>query len=164
SGVCVEICSTSPDSCPTDEACSLFADLFADRTDIGLCGFVCDPLAQNCPDAAKACYLNPSGGAAQCANPFLGQGSGQQGDPCTYVNGCAKGYGCALNDDPVNATGVTCAFYCDSTGTSGPACSDGPGASFTCAELNTFYGDANAPAGVGICIDCTVWTAAAACQ
>ncbi|MGB8223606.1 MAG: hypothetical protein WCF10_13555, partial [Polyangiales bacterium] len=42
SGVCVEICSTSPDSCPTDEACSLFADLFADRTDIGLCGFVCD--------------------------------------------------------------------------------------------------------------------------
>lgn len=163
-GECVEICSSVPDSCPSTETCILYADQFADREGVGFCQFACDPLEQNCPDAAEACFLGLTDGAGICAAPFLDGGTGQQGEDCQYLNGCDKGYGCLLTNDPVTPTGFDCAFFCDSTGGSGPACSDGPGATFTCAELRTFYSDSDAPAGLGICVDCTVWADNPVCQ
>ena len=163
-GECVEFCSTSPDSCPSNENCTAFADLFEDREGVGLCDFICDPLGQDCPDVADACFVGLTDGLGLCAPPVFEEGFGQQGDDCEFLNACEKGYGCLLNNDPVVVTGLVCAFFCDSTGGSGPACSDGPGPSFTCTELRTFYSDFDAPAGLGICIDCSVWIDAAVCQ
>jgi hypothetical protein len=66
-------------------------------------------------------------------------------------------------------TAAVVSFGCSSSeegtgGAGGAAGPDGPGATFTYAELTTFYSDFDAPAGIGICVDCTVWADNPVCQ
>jgi len=148
-GTCSEICDTSmpPSGCN----CLQYVGIFADRTNVGVCGLICDPLAQDCPDQADECvvqFYNP---------PLCAQaGTAVQGDACMYLNSCQIGYSCTLSDDPVNPTGLTCAFICDPSG-GGPSCDQGPGAGYTCVSLSSFYSDPAMPSNIGHCVDCTVW-------
>jgi len=153
-GVCDEICGTTPDTC-VGGVCTTMSNMFADRTNIGACSPTCDPLTQDCPITGDACYLDVTSGKATCSTVAA---QGVQGDVCAYSNSCQVGYGCILPNDPVNPTGLTCAFFCKATGSGGPTCADGPGASYTCVAANTFYSVTNMDPAVGLCVDPSVWT------
>lgn len=157
--VCSEICSSAPDSCASGTACVQFVDLFEDADGVGICQPECDPLdlANTCP-TGEGCYVNLSTGSGTCATPAGGAEGFVQGDDCMFLNGCAVGYGCTLNNDPVNATGLECAYFCDPNMGTGPTCAEGPGPSFTCIAIQMFYNNAmNVDPNLGFCIDCAAW-------
>lgn len=135
------------------------------------CGAACDVLDQDCSQSpgdelATACYLSLSTGHASCAAESPDGVSGIQGEPCSYANSCAEGYGCAQLDDPVQTTGTVCALLCDASDSGGPGCADGPGDQLTCVAINGgYYGDAtNVAPDLGMCVDCTVWADVPGCQ
>lgn len=154
-GVCAEICTAAPDSCPASEECNAISGV-VDLPDIGYCKSPCDPLAtpHDCPDG-DACYLLITQGTTMCA-PISGEGA--QGDACEYLNVCAAGYSCVLNNDPVLPTGLDCAFICDASQSGGPTCGDGPGAAYTCVQINRFYANfPDLPDAYGMCVDPQEW-------
>jgi len=154
-GVCAEICTTAPDSCPGGEACNAISGI-VDLPDVGYCRPPCDPLAASpdCPDS-EACYVVLGSGATTCAPPAS---EATQGVACNYINACAAGYGCVLNNDPVAPTGLDCAFICDASASGGPTCADGPGPAFTCVPINRFYSNAtDLPDALGMCVDPVEW-------
>lgn len=165
-GECVAICSTSPDTCGSSAQCQLYANTFDDRTNVGLCVSVCNPLDVTSCGSGEMCALVISSGIATC-QPVGGTSTsgasncaanpGTQGCDCMYLNACNPGYGCLLVNDPSNPTGNVCAFFCDPTqGGAGPSCSSatGGGSNFSCRQLMTFYTDAtNVDPAVGLCID-----------
>jgi hypothetical protein len=133
----------------------------------------CDPVLQDCLDAAEACYLTALTGVASCAGFPAGAEGVVQDDPCygpssggCYLNGCDKGYGANLPDD-------TCAFFCNPTdnwagnvnGLSGdPAgitCAasfggvrpDGPGPAYECRYIQSYYSNTEQVAATtGMCV------------
>ncbi len=119
----------------------------------------CDPLTQNCTSETDACFINVSQDIAICVVPFPEEGNenpGQQGDICTYINTCEKGYSCAGATLEV-PNGLTCAYVCDASGSGGPACGDpgGPGSQYTCIAINDFWANAeNLSDEWGICVMC----------
>jgi hypothetical protein len=190
-GVCSEICGQGPpDTCSgSSSGCVQFEDLFDDVAGVGLCVPVCDPVAQDCPVASDACYLQTSVGTATCANVPAPAAAKLQNDSCygpsgggCYLNGCGKGYGSVLNNDPVTPTAQDCAFFCNPTDTfvdtgntpvgtaagdpNGIDCAeafggtrpDGPGAGHECRYIQSFYNNTElVPVTVGMCVAAASW-------
>lgn len=171
-GQCQRMCTRAPDSCSGDGQTCMAVEGLTDLYYVGVCRPPCDALAQDCvawdSDVhGLGCYVSLETGETGCvpASGADGEVPAGQGDACEYHFRCAVGYGCNLPDAPVNPTGNTCAFFCDVGATGGPACADGPGASFTCVPINGFYDDTpNVHPSIGMCIDCAVWTDAPGCQ
>ena len=183
-GVCTEICGQAENvNCDANEACVLISGLFTDTTNTGVCQPGCNPVAAD-PGCAtdEGCFLNLSTGNSSCSgacangdNPAcnagftgataVGENScssqwGTQHCNCEYTNACANGYGCILINDPVSATDLVCAYYCDTTGTpNAPTCPPSSVLSATsCRQVMTFYSDTpNVPAAIGMCIDSVAW-------
>lgn len=183
-GTCEEICSQAPDNCPSDKTCVGFVGLFEDQENTGVCQPACSPSTRvaDC-GTDESCYVILSSGKGSCAPPAggllttgteCGGTPGTQGCDCQFLNGCEIGYGCMLNNAPTNATGLVCTFFCDPlpAGT-GPKCGDsiaggsdvdGPGPSFSCRQVMTFYSNAeNMPADVGMCINPSTYVTCAGC-
>jgi len=170
-GICVDNardashCGSCGVVCGAGEGCcnSSCIDLQSDAANCGACGNACDVdgqclnglcadcdvLAQDCADPGDACFANVTTGTEFCAVPFLEGGTGLQGESCAFVNGCAEGYGCALD---TGGGALVCAFFCDADGMGGPACSDGPGPSFDCLRINDLYANAMVRNEIGICV------------
>lgn len=183
-GTCQEICSQAPDNCPTDKTCVGFVGLFEDQENTGVCQPACNPSTRtaDCVDG-ESCYVILSSGKGSCAPPAAGLlttgaecdgAPGTQGCECQFLNGCEIGYGCMLNNDAMNPTGLVCAFFCDPiAGGPGPGCADsiaggsdvdGPGPSFSCRQIQTFYNNAeNMPDNVGMCINPATFVTCAGC-
>ena len=148
-GVCTQICSTTPDSCAMGSACTVYSGVFADQTNTGVCVDDCDAITQDCTVPGDACFLSIASGQTTCASVQFP--SNTQGDACMFINGCAEGFGCVLNNDPVMPTGLECAQFC---ATAASTCSAG----FNCCEIRSFYADApDVPAGLGMCVGVTEW-------
>jgi hypothetical protein len=104
SGTCRAICDLTSDSCCEGFACSSYTATFTDdsQEDTGVCDATCDPVAQDCADAARGCYLQLFTGHATCSLAAPGAEELTQGDTCAndgascFLNGCAKGYGAFL--------------------------------------------------------------------
>jgi hypothetical protein len=153
SGVCEEICSVAPDSCPNGFQCTALSGF---PSGVGYCDVACNPLADptGCP-VDEACYIVLNSASTTCANVFS---PGTQGDSCEFINACASGFGCILPNSPTNPTGLECAFICDAVGGGGPTCAEGPGPSYVCAQINQFYSDADGvPDAWGMCVDPVEW-------
>ncbi len=170
-GRCTEICLTLDDTnCDGDETCVRDPEAFQDIDHVGLCEPACDPvgLTAGCADG-EGCYPNLTTGRSACYTPAdcpesstgapqCATEPGTQGCNCQGINCCVPGHACALANDPVNATGLLCAFLCDASASGGPTCADGPGASYECRQINLFYDNTpNVPDAVGMCVDPTVW-------
>lgn len=108
-GVCVEMCTGTPDapSCPEGKIC--------DESNEGViivCLETCDPLAQSCPDG-QICFHD---GVNEFICDFDASGEeGQYGDPCVYINDCDYGLFCTLQ---ANVPGCPnpdgcCSTYCN---------------------------------------------------
>lgn len=91
---CLEFCASDPtDTCGPGTICAFDVDLDADLfVDVQFCGLLCDPLAQNCPDASTACY--PSRRGTVCASEGASNPPVGEGGYCPYANSCAEGLGC----------------------------------------------------------------------
>jgi len=143
-------------ACQTDDDCGGGqCESFSGLPD--LCQPRCDAIAQDCPNESDACYpiATYQSGTTVCGVPY---GTNTQGQDCSYINDCLKGYGCVLPNDPNSATGLVCAFLCDALDAGGPTCADGPGAGFTCVALNDFYNMSEFAPNLGMCVDPQVWT------
>lgn len=148
-----EFLSWSGDADCTDGIVTLNTDVTCTAT----FNFVCDVLLQNCPGITDACYLSFSTGSTVCATPFIETPPAQQGDACSFLNGCAAGYNCILSNVPINPTGLDCALSCDPI-TPNTGC-DAAGAGLTCVQINQFYSNSNeTPDEMGMCVDCAVFT------
>ncbi len=154
-GICAEICSLAPDSCSSGYSCAGLPGL-VDSPGVGYCQVVCDPLSD--PSGCshdEACFILVTQETSMCA---ASDESGTQGVACVYINGCASGYSCALDDSPVNPTGTECAFICDALQGGGPTCAEGSEPSYTCVQINQFYSDvAGLPDAYGMCVDPVEW-------
>ena len=172
-GTCTEICSTSPNSCGGTEVCTVFAGVFDDRTDVGMCMPQCDPLNPSavCP-TGESCYLSLASAITSCVAPSLSDPITKTGAPncnsnpgtqdcnCVTLNGCDAGFGCILLNDAANPTGNICAFFCDPMNSGGPTCASGTGAgpSFSCRQIMSFYSDAmDVDPSYGMCVNPTTW-------
>jgi hypothetical protein len=173
SGVCTEICGTSPDTCPDGTTCASYASFMEDVADVGLCKPLCDPVTQDCAEPTAACYLQAIAGTSLCAGVPASSATQTQDMPCygpaaggCYLNGCAKGYG-------ANQPDGTCAFFCNPvdnwidnvTGLAGDptgiACDatfagarpDGPGSPYECRFIQSYYSNADlVAASIGMCL------------
>jgi hypothetical protein len=98
---CHSVCTIETDSCCAGFACSSYAGMFSDDSNIdtGQCDQLCDPVAQDCAFEGEGCYLQLFSGNATCARPATGAESFTQGHQCAnsgsvcFLNGCAEGYG-----------------------------------------------------------------------
>jgi hypothetical protein len=142
---CVDTFAQDPSNCG---GCGIVCDSGEICTVEGFCAEPCNPLAQDCASSSDACYSLILTGEAICSQPVAFPGA--QGEPCTFLNDCAIGYGCVLINDLIDPTGNICALFCDANGGGGPSC-DGLGAGFTCLRINTFYVDVNTPDELGMC-------------
>ncbi len=131
-------------------------DLLTDDTNCGGCGVTCtDPYSchggsckecsvvhQTCTVAGQGCYVMLATGEADCGYEFLENPPAKQGDPCTYINGCTRGYGCVLV--VYGGDGLECARFCDPNDLWGPnghaRCKADVGADFVCVRSSDFYG------------------------
>jgi hypothetical protein len=156
-GICQEICSSAPDSCPSGYSCTEFVNpVLVDAPGTGFCLVECNPLAEptGCGEG-EACYIRLDQQSTTCEAPFT---SATQGAACAFINACASGYGCLLPNSPVNPTGSECAFICDAAGGGGPACAEGSEPSYVCVQLNRFYPQyADLPDAYGMCVDPGEW-------
>lgn len=173
-GVCNELCTAAPDSCPTDQTCIHQVGIFSD-SNLGMCEPPCDLFAQDCADE-ETCYLllerdgyptvcfetvpepePESGGCGDGAAPAT------QDQCCSFVNTCEPGYGCVQPPRPDQLTGHECAYFCDPTGTTGgptdcTAPGPGPAPDFECIPVNKFFSDVEGlPDSVGFCITTAEW-------
>jgi hypothetical protein len=111
-GVCVGLCTGSPDAPVCDSEFSCFV---SNEGILNLCLPICDPLAQDCP-GDDLCIPNPQGqNAFSCVLDASGD-EGQAFDPCEFINACDPGLFCA---NPANATECSpdaigcCLPFCD---------------------------------------------------
>lgn len=138
-GTCAPYCTGTPDlpMCPDGYSCLLSGD-----SDLALCSKNCDPLLQDCNDG-YACFWD--GIAFQCVFTTDGVPSGQ---PCGYINDCAKGNLCADASVLPGCQGSACCVpYCDLLD---PDCSALAG-----TECVAFFEMGMAPPGlehIGVCI------------
>ena len=154
-GACEEICSAEPDSCPSGFRCAQLA-IFLDSPGLGVCEVECDPLSvpSGC-SAGEACYILATQGTSACATPIE---TYKQGEACNYINACASGYNCSLENSPVSPTGTDCAFICDASQGGGPTCAQGSEPSYTCVQINQFYANVeDLPDAYGMCVDPIEW-------
>jgi hypothetical protein len=139
-GVCTEFCQGTADDpiCPMDTSC-----LIANDGSINLCLSTCDPLLQDC-GPGLACHWSEL-----TTNFFCIITSGiELGEPCGFLNDCASGHACMLDELlPSCDGGACCASYCSVM------------AAEPCAELGTectsLFEEGMVPPGyedVGVCI------------
>ncbi|MFH0902165.1 MAG: hypothetical protein V2A73_16155 [Pseudomonadota bacterium] len=173
-GLCKEICTTSPDSCPEELACVHLHQIFEEG--IGLCNQGCVLHAQDCPDE-KACYqLFVDGFPTVCLTPVPepdtsndgcveveGEEPQGHGECCSYsyINTCQKRMGCVQPnryDD-----GNVCAAFCDPTGSFDPpppTCADFgiAGGEDHCLSIAKFFVDVpDLDLSIGFCIIAEDW-------
>jgi hypothetical protein len=169
-GVCLEICTVTPNSCPQGGTC-VHNDAYFDNANIGLCEPGCDLYGQDC-DNGETCYLLLGGNDpsticfAAVPEPDVAHGGcieveltrpGLQGECCSFINTCDTGYGCSQpnpHDD-----GLVCARFCDPTGTLGTDdCASVLGAEFYCVSIRDFYSDVpDLDPAFGFCLDTADW-------
>jgi len=155
-GKCEEICSLSPDSCPSDEACSRYSGVFdGSFPEVGACDFLCDPVTQQrAYDGAAACGSpDPGAPTIGCYGFFdrnfacspvpsaaqdLTHGTEALGPPGgAYLNGCAAGYAPLLRSSTNQDAPVICLALClpSETYVGNTAGATGlPGSGYTCAD------------------------------
>jgi hypothetical protein len=169
-GVCKLICTANPDTCPGNDSCALYSDIF-EHSAGGLCEPGCDLFGQDCTND-ETCYilLGSEGYPTVCApatpEPDTANGGcaaveltrpGLQGECCSFINTCDTGYGCVL-PDPLGS-GLVCGRFCDPTGTLGTDdCSSVLGAEYFCVSIRDFY--SNTPdldPAYGFCLDEADW-------
>jgi hypothetical protein len=168
-GVCKEVCTVTPDSCPDSLLCEHTTGIFDDN--IGTCDTMCDLYAQDC-DGGDTCYmlLGQAGYPTVCfptvpepdtahdgCEPVEKPFPQEQGECCSYINTCNVGLGCTQPDP--SDSGMTCGEFCDPTGTVGvDDCLSKLGAGFYCLSINSFYVDASDLEDFyGFCIDESLW-------
>jgi hypothetical protein len=177
--VCSEVCSQSPtDTCGSEGNCVQIHNLFSDVEGVGVCAARCDAALQDCAAESQACYLQTGRGTMSCSRVPEEAEDRTQNMPCygpqpgsCFLNGCAKGYGAILNDQPGTATGTVCAFFCNpsmETRTGDPAGiqttymggdrPNGPGPAYECRYVNNFYSNTHeVPDHIGMAVDPEVW-------
>ncbi|MFV8752836.1 ribulose phosphate epimerase [Nannocystaceae bacterium ST9] len=141
-GVCHAFCtgSEADPMCPPMSMCTISGSGV-----INICISTCDPVLQNCDDEALACYW--------IGNDFLCVNTTQDiptGEPCGFVNDCAKGNVCVdAAMLPACADVSCCASFCE-VGLGDAQCSSLPGTACV-----AFFEQGTAPAGlehVGVCL------------
>jgi hypothetical protein len=160
SGICAEICTINPDSCPVGAAlCQRYNQTFEDdpNGNIGVCDPTCDVFdPASCP-MGQACYFNVFSGGASCANIAGDEG---QNVACSFLNSCSPGLSCVIVDAETLMTELQCATMCNLADGTGPqTCAIVPeiaNGAPTCAELVAYWGDPALPPGIGACIDCAL--------
>lgn len=127
SGFCREICSSAPDSCTTDYACSRYSAYFGDNENVGVCDPRCNPVdgtrdhddaancgSENTEEPELGCY-GVSDGPFTCSpagDPMKTHGDDardENGD--LYINACAPGHLVGFvntHDDPTPICRSTC--------------------------------------------------------
>lgn len=109
-GTCVGFCegSAQQPSCGTaGTECSISLDGV-----LILCLPSCDPILQNCPTDAEACYPGVEGGF-QCYPDYSGA-TGAYADPCGHTNDCDPGLFCTFSSIvPECASDLCCSEFCD---------------------------------------------------
>ena len=115
----------------------------------------CEVFSQDCSDPGAACYFFPPGGFSACAVPIF-NGTGQQGEACTFANECAPSFGCVLPDDVSNPAGFECALFCDPMMTypsdADTFCASQVGAGFRCVRITDLYSDIEDAEDVAFCV------------
>ncbi|MBI3179226.1 MAG: hypothetical protein HYZ27_06165, partial [Deltaproteobacteria bacterium] len=157
SGLCQEICTDEPDSCPSTETCQRWIDLFEGLAPaVGACAFLCDPVTQErALDSAPACGSpDPGTPSLGCYGVFnteftcasvpssaaalthgmeaFGPASGG-----AYINGCAPGYAPLIHSANDSSAPVICVAFCrpQETHSGDTAGADGvPGSGYACAD------------------------------
>ena len=168
-GTCQEVCTVTPDSCPTDYHCSHTAGIFDDN--IGTCDTMCDLYAQDC-DGGETCYMllgqtdyprvcSPTVPEPDTAHdgcePVEKLVPQEQGECCSFINTCNVGLGCTQPD--TGNSGLTCGEFCDPTGAVGvDDCLSKLGPGYYCISINSFYVDvSDLEDFYGFCIDASLW-------
>jgi hypothetical protein len=180
--VCREICTTSPQNCPDKFSCVGTHGIFDDAT--GMCNPGCTSLhAQYCEDTDKSCYLlfleeyttvcfkptsEPDTAHDGCVEAEKPDEEPQyQGECCSYINTCAKRFGCTQpSPPPVLHDQRVCAGFCDPTGLvvdpePPPTCPQlyHPVLDAFCQPINnSFYSDTDdLPDEIGFCMVAEIW-------
>lgn len=139
-GVCTPFCEGTVDNpiCGSDTSC-----LVANDGSINLCIATCDPLLQDCQGDGIACYW-----ANNDFNCIFSTQDIAEGEPCGYINDCARGLICLdASVLPSCQAGACCASYC--------ALSEGGPCSVEGTECTAFFEEGVAKPGLedtGVCI------------
>lgn len=164
--VCACFLGTGLTGCP--DGC---VDLLTDNNNCGACSEVCtggdscyrgkcnecELVTQDCVATDEGCYVALGTGETMCAVEVLENPPATQGNLCSYLNGCAIGYGCVLVDSPTSPSGMECARFCDPDDLSGPngdsRCDADAGTGFVCVRASDFYtSGADESFFVGFCV------------
>ncbi len=118
---CVRLCGGSPPDYDCDEETPCQVHDTPNGT-FGICAPECDLIDQDCP-TGQTCLPNAEGDAPMCF-PAPSEG-GEQGLPCTVINGCDVGLVCLPSeligcDEP-----ACCTALCDLESPKGVGCPDG---------------------------------------
>ncbi|MEM6995119.1 MAG: ribulose phosphate epimerase [Myxococcota bacterium] len=111
-GSCVALCFGSPEAplCDPGFACSI-----SNNGVLTLCRAECDPLLQDCENAA--CLPAAGSNTFVCIVDASGE-AGAAGDPCEFLNACDPGHACigaeAVGPDCTD-TDSCCTQFCDNT-------------------------------------------------
>lgn len=157
SGACREICSSAPDSCTTDYACSRYSAYFTDNDNVGVCDPTCNPIDQtrdydsaelcgsaNVNEPDRGCYgvsdrpftCSPAGDPANVHNV---DARDENGD--VYINSCAPGYLPLLrrgSDDDTPICVAMCTPLETHSGATGNAIGESP---YSCPDRNALTGN-----------------------
>jgi len=152
-GVCKTICSPTPDSCPTNYACDLYAGAPFDPSgtlmNVGFCDQTCDPVTQMRADGAAACgsptpgsptlgcYGPTANGKFICAKVIsLTKTQGMSAGSPPFINSCAPGFVPEAQDSSQNPAFI-CTAFCRPTNTvsGSPSGAAGlPASGYTCPD------------------------------
>jgi hypothetical protein len=104
-GTCQPLCMGTPDdpTCPNEWYCQVYGN-----GALTVCEFLCDPVAQDCPDG-HACIFSST--AFWCAVWTQGIPAGE---PCGYIYDCAMGLVCLAAEVIPGCEGSACCTnFCD---------------------------------------------------
>jgi hypothetical protein len=106
-GSCLEYCSPGI-PCVFGGQCFGFND-----GALPVCEVLCDPILQDCP-AGQGCYAAFDNFV--CAMPGVGDGLGNDGDPCATIQGCNPGLICRGGTAGCDMDGSCCTPVCEISG------------------------------------------------
>jgi hypothetical protein len=151
SGFCREICSSAPDSCTTDYACSRYSAYFGDNENVGVCDPRCNPVTgtRDFDDAANCGSVSTEEPELGCYGvsdrPFTCSPAGDpmktHGDDARdengnlFINACAPGHLVGFVNTHLDNTPI-CRSTCSPVETHSGATDEPGGATpYACGEL-----------------------------